>query len=123
VGPLSPALAKIPVRRVSDFWKPWDPSHRRFGDIAVVVFLCVQILDGVFTYFGVRTWGPSVEGNPVVSSAVTYVGLVAGLAVAKLVAIGFGMVLHLKRIHTLIAILTAFYLAVAILPWAILFLS
>jgi hypothetical protein len=123
VGPLSPALAKISGRRVADFWKPWDPSHRWFGDIVVVVFLCVQFLDGVLTYFGVRTWGPSVEGNPVVSSAVAYVGLGAGLAGAKLIAIAFGMVLHLKRIHTLIAVLTAFYLAVAILPWAILFLS
>jgi hypothetical protein len=32
------------------------------------------------------------------------------------------MVLHLKRVHTLIAVLTVFYLAVAIVPWAVVFL-
>ncbi|HEX4346646.1 MAG TPA: DUF5658 family protein [Vicinamibacterales bacterium] len=104
-------------------YQPWDPAHRRFGDIAVVTFLCVQFLDGAFTYFGVRIWGPAIEGNPLISSAVAFAGLGLGLAGTKLVAIAFGMVLHLKRIHTLIALLTAFYLCVAILPWAILFLS
>ena len=105
------------------FYQPWDPAHRRFGDVAVVTFFCVQCLDGVLTYLGVRTWGPSIEGNPLVSSAMAYAGLGAGLAATKLLAIGFGIMLHLKRIHTPIALLTAFYIAVAILPWAILFLS
>lgn len=103
-------------------YQPWDPGHRRFGDIAVVTFLCVQILDGMFTYLGVRIWGPTIEVNPVISSAVAFAGLGAGLAGAKLIAIGFGIVLHLKRIHTLIAVLTAFYLCAAIVPWTILFL-
>jgi hypothetical protein len=101
-------------------YQPWDPAHRRFGDIAVVVFFCVQCLDGVFTYFGVRTWGPAIEGNPIVSSAVAVAGLAGGLAGTKLLAIGFGIILHLRRIHTLVAALAAFYLAVAILPWALL---
>ena len=105
------------------FYQPWDPARRGFGDIAVVTFLCVQILDGMFTYFGVRIWGPAIEGNPIISSAVAFAGLGAGLAGAKLVAIAFGMVLHLKRIHTLIALLTAFYVCVAIVPWAILFFT
>jgi hypothetical protein len=104
-------------------YQPWDPAHRRFGDVAVVTFLCVQMLDGLFTYFGVRIWGPAIEGNPLISSAVAFAGLGAGLAGAKLVAIAFGMVLHLRRIHTLIALLTAFYLCVAIVPWAILFFT
>ena len=104
-------------------YQPWDPAHRRFGDIAVVMFLCVQFLDGAFTYFGVRAWGLGVEGNPIISSAVAFAGLGAGLVSAKLIAIGFGMILHLRRVHTLIALLTAFYLCAAIVPWAILFLS
>lgn len=104
-------------------YQPWDPARRCFGDIAVVTFLCVQVLDGVFTYLGVRIWGPTIEGNPIISAAVAFAGLGAGLAGAKLVAIAFGMVLHLRRIHTIIALLTALYLCVAIVPWAILFLS
>lgn len=108
---------------MSRLYHPWEPKHRRFGDIAVVVFLCVQCLDGALTYLGVRTWGPSIEANPIVSSAVAFGGLGAGLVSAKLVAIGFGMILHLKRVHTVVALLTAFYVCAAIVPWAILFLS
>jgi hypothetical protein len=33
------------------------------------------------------------------------------------------MILHLRRVHGVVALLTAFYLAVAIVPWAMLFLS
>jgi hypothetical protein len=54
---------------------------------------------------------------------VAFAGVGAGLAGTKMVAIVFGMVLHLKRVHTLVALLTAFYVAVAILPWAFLFLQ
>jgi len=37
--------------------------------------------------------------------------------------VGFGMLLHLRRVHGVVALLTAFYLAVAIVPWAVLFLT
>jgi hypothetical protein len=64
-------------------YKPWDtPSV--FGDLAVLGFLLVQCLDGVFTYLGVQRWGPGIEANPLV---------------------------------------TAVYVAVAILPWTALFLT
>jgi hypothetical protein len=104
-------------------YRPWDTPGNTFGNVAVVVFFCVQFLDGVLTYLGIRVWGPSIEGNPIVSSAVAFAGVGAGLAGTKMVAIVFGMVLHLKRVHTLVALLTAFYVAVAILPWAFLFLQ
>ena len=46
-----------------------------------------------------------------------------GLAAAKLFAAGLGILLHLKRVHLIVAFLTAFYIAVAIVPWTLLFLS
>jgi uncharacterized protein DUF5658 len=95
----------------------------RFGDIAVVTFMIVQALDGILTYLGVHIWGPSVEANPIISSAVSFAGVGTGVAMAKLFAVGLGMVLHLRRVHGVVALLTAFYLAVAIVPWAVLFLS
>lgn len=98
-------------------------SDSRFGDIAVVTFMIVQALDGVLTYLGVHIWGPSVEANPLISSAVAFAGVGTGVAVAKLFAVGLGMVLHLRRVHGVVALLTAFYLAVAIVPWAMLFFS
>jgi len=51
------------------------------------------------------------------------VGVLYGVAGAKAVAIGFGIVLHLRRVHNLVAALTAIYFAAAILPWAAVFLT
>src|SRR5262249_36889363 len=99
------------------------PRDTRFGDIAVVTFMVVQALDGVLTYMGFHIWGPTVEANPLISSAVSFAGVGTGVAMAKLFAVGLGMILHLRGVHGVVALLTAFYLAVAIVPWAMLFLS
>jgi uncharacterized protein DUF5658 len=104
-------------------WKKWDTPQCRFGDFAVLCFLFVQFLDGAFTYLGVSFWGVDIEANPLIASAVQAVGLAAGLTAAKLVAASFGMLLHLRRAHNLVAFLTALYVTVAILPWTALFLS
>jgi hypothetical protein len=102
--------------------KRWD-AKSRFGDLAVIGFVLVQCLDAVFTYRGVSIWGPSIEANPLISSAMATAGVLVGLCAAKGVAIGFGMLLHLHRVHSLVALLTAIYLAAAILPWTALFLT
>src|SRR5215831_16054875 len=60
------------------------PNNSRFGDIAVITFMVVQALDGVLTYLGVHIWGPSVEANPLISSAVSLAGVGVGVAIAKL---------------------------------------
>jgi hypothetical protein len=39
------------------------------------------------------------------------------------VAIGFGILLHLRRVHAVVALLTALYVGAAILPWTVLFLA
>jgi len=98
-------------------------TRRLFGDIAVIIFLIVQALDGALTYLGVHIWGPAIEANPIVSSAVSMAGVGTGLAGAKLVAVAFGIALHLRGVHHVIALLTVFYIAAAILPWTLLFLT
>jgi hypothetical protein len=100
-----------------------DSANSRFGNLVVVGFLIVQFLDGGFTYLGVSIWGPGIEANPLLSSAMAYVGPATSLAAAKFVAISFGIVLHLYKVHTLIALLTAFYVGAAIVPWTALFLT
>ena len=103
-------------------YKQWvRPS--RFGDLMVLGFLLVQALDGVFTYLGVSVWGPDIEGNPLILSAMSVAGMVPGLATAKLMAIGVGILLHLRRVHNLVAFLNVIYVAVAILPWTAIFLA
>jgi len=101
--------------------KRWNEPKSRFGDLVVVGFVLMQCLDGVFTYLGVRIWGPSIEANPLVSSAMSTAGVAAGLGGAKAVAIGFGMLLHLRRVHYVVLLLTAIYFTIAIVPWTALF--
>jgi hypothetical protein len=100
-----------------------DDRYARFGDIAVLCFLVVQGLDGALTYLGVTAWGLSIEGNPLISTAMHHAGWATGLAAAKLIAVGFGIILHLQRVHHLVAILTVFYVGAAIVPWTALFLT
>jgi hypothetical protein len=99
------------------------PTSLQFGNAAVLAFVIVQYLDGVFTYFGIHVWGLQIEANPLISSAISVAGVGPGLALAKLSAIGFGIVLHLRGVHAVVALLTAFYFTVAILPWTMLFLN
>jgi hypothetical protein len=103
--------------------KSWDTPTSLFGNFVVLAFFAAQLLDGVFTYVGVSVWGPAIEANPLVSSAVAVAGLGAGLTGVKAVAIAFGMLLHLRRLHTLVALLTAIYVAIAIVPWAAILLT
>jgi predicted CDP-diglyceride synthetase/phosphatidate cytidylyltransferase len=89
----------------------------------MVGYLTAQCLDGVLTYLGVTIWGLRIEANPLVSSAMDVAGLAGGLLAAKLIAVAFGALLHLRRVHTLVAVLTMFYFTAAILPWTALFLT
>jgi len=90
-----------------------------FGDVALVVFLLAQVTDGVLTYVGVRTFGISIEGNPLIAWLMGSLGNEAGLAFAKVTAGLFGIVLHLSAVHRAVAALAGFYVAVAIVPWII----
>ena len=97
-------------------------GRQRWGDIALVLFLLAQAADGVLTYVGVSTYGPHMEGNPLIAWLMVTIGDAAGLATAKVTAGAFGIALHLSAVHKAVALLTAFYLAVAVVPWvAILF--
>ncbi len=97
--------------------------HGLFGDLAVLIFIVVQCLDGAMTYLGVHTWGLTVEANPLVSSAVSMAGIGTGLAATKVFAVALGVMLHLRRVHLVVAGLALFYIAVAILPWTVMFLT
>jgi hypothetical protein len=104
-------------------YKQWDEPRTLFGDLAVVVFLLTQMLDGAFTYLGVSIWGPGVEANPLIVSAIGTIGILGGIGAAKIVSISFGIMLHLRRVHYLVATLTLIYMTGAILPWTAFFLT
>lgn len=116
-------MSTVAFAQRTNLSKRWVSPHGAFGDFAMLVFVLVQGLDGVLTYLGVHTWGLAIEANPLVSSAFSVVGVGGGLAVTKLFAVSLGIVLHLRRVHSVIAALAGFYIAVAIVPWAILFIT
>jgi hypothetical protein len=99
-------------------------NRSRFGDVVVVLFLLAQALDGALTYVGVTLLGLHMEANPVLAWLMSAMGCGPALAGAKLVASGFGIILHLAAVHRAVAGLTAFYMAVAVVPWlALLYIS
>jgi hypothetical protein len=94
-----------------------------FGDLALVLFVLVQLLDGVLTYAGVRIWGPGIEANPLISSAMMSAGPGISLASAKLIAVACGLILYIHQTHRVVALLTVFYVAAAIVPWTALLIT
>lgn len=105
--------------------KVWNPPSRRwerFGNIALILFLLAQCFDGVLTYIGVVTFGSGIEANPLIAALMGYLGAATALMAAKTVAAVLGIALHRRGVHSAVAVLTAFYVVIAILPWiAILF--
>ena len=90
-----------------------------FGDLVLVAFLLVQCFDGVFTYVGVSAFGLGIEANPVVAGLMTHLGQGPGLLSAKMMAAFLGICLHFREVHLAVAILTGFYAAAALAPWAV----
>src|SRR5262245_60653207 len=97
--------------------RPRIPEARLFGDLVIVLFLCSQILDGAFTYVGLQVFGPAIEANPLLAWLIGVVGPAGALTLAKAAAIVAGGFLHLLSVHRVIAMLTGFYLLLAIGPW------
>ena len=88
-----------------------------FGNWAIVLFLLMQGLDGVFTYVGLTVYGPAIEANPLLGWLMHSFGPGPALAGAKLTAAGLGIILHLVAVHRAVALLTLLYACAAILPW------
>lgn len=88
-----------------------------FGDVVLVAFLLAQACDGVLTYIGVSTYGVRIEGNPLLGWLMTSLGQGVALTAVKTTASVFGIALHLTAVHRTVALLTAFYVAAAVVPW------
>jgi Domain of unknown function (DUF5658) len=91
----------------------------QFANVIWIAFVLTQIFDGLLTYIGISTLGPTVEANPVLSWYIAATGVTLAVIGAKLFALGCGAVLHLLARHGCIAVLTGLYLAAALWPWAV----
>jgi hypothetical protein len=97
-------------------------QQNRFGDVVMIAFLAVQVLDGYLTYQGIRDFGLGVEieGNPLVALAIGAFGVRIALILVKAFASLLGIFLHTRRYHRVLAALTALYVVAAIAPWVVL---
>jgi uncharacterized membrane protein len=89
----------------------------RFGNTVIVLFFIAQAMDGALTYLGVSLLGRDVEGNPLLHWLMGAAGHGPALAIAKLSAAGFGIILHLASVHRAVALLTLLYVTAALVPW------
>ena len=103
--------------RAGDLGSGRATGRSLFGDLALVVFLLAQASDGVLTYIGISTFGPAIEGNPLIAWLMASLGNGAGVTTAKVVAGLLGIALHLSDVHRAVAVLAGFYLVVAVGPW------
>jgi hypothetical protein len=93
------------------------PARSTSGDAIMLLFLVAQLLDGVFTYVGIATFGAAIEGNPLLAWHIAMFGPGVALIGAKAVAVTCGATLHFCNRHRTIGVLTIIYLAAAVCPW------
>ena len=92
-----------------------------FARMTLALFVICQATDGLLTYFAVRAFGHAIEGNPLLVTWMGIAGAGPTILAAKLGACACGLVLYAHGTHRALAVLTAFYLFVAVVPWLYLF--
>jgi hypothetical protein len=95
-------------------------TGRRWADQAptiLAIFVAVQVLDGVLTYWGVRRLGPDIEANGYLGTAIQALGAAPVLFAAKSLACFCGTILYITARYRALAIAAGLYLGVAIIPW------
>jgi hypothetical protein len=113
------AFLGTPARRTWATTAPRLSGRSVFGDVVLIAFLLAQCFDGVFTYVGVVSYGVGIEGNPLIAALMGVFGHGLALTFAKGIAASLGICLHLRQVHAAVAVLAAFYIAVAIVPWIV----
>ena len=95
-------------------------STVRIGRLTLVLFVVLQVADGLITFGAVRIFGTAAEGNPILETWIQLAGPGAALLGAKGVACGGAVVLYVLGRRRILAALTAVLLAYGVLPWLVL---
>lgn len=85
--------------------------------LLLLIFVVFQIADGLMTYAAVQAFGIQAEGNPLLVTWMQFAGPGNTLLGAKLVACLCGAILYALGVFRILAVLTLFYAAAAIVPW------
>ena len=96
-------------------------SVRPTPRLILLVFLLMQICDGLLTYTAVAVLGVSGEGNIMLAALMQVVGAGPTLVGAKSVAVCCGVLLYVRGCYGILGALTGFYACAAITPWLVIF--
>jgi hypothetical protein len=83
----------------------------------LVIFVLLQLADGVLTYAAVDRFGPNAEGNPILAAWIVVAGAMPAVFGAKLLACACGAVLYSAGVYRVLAGLSTLYLKDAFQPW------
>lgn len=89
----------------------------------LVIFILLQLADGVLTYAAVGRFGTQAEGNPLLATWIITLGAMPAVFGAKLLACACGGVLYAAGVYNVLAGLSTLYLFAAVLPWLHIFSS
>lgn len=93
------------------------PPSSTTGNRILLLFLVMQVCDGLFTYMGVRAFGPTIEANPIVAWYIVVLGVGVATISVKALAVGCAWILHARAWHRTLGVLTLWYFAFAVWPW------
>jgi hypothetical protein len=89
--------------------------------VILLVFLLLQVFDGVLTYTAVAVLGVVTEGNVLLATVMQMAGAGPALVGAKAIAAGCGVLLYFRGFYGILGVLTGLYLIGAITPWLLVF--
>ena len=89
--------------------------------LILVVFLLLQVIDGVLTYTAVAWLGVVGEGNALLAAAMHLAGPGPALVGAKSLAGVCGLLLYVRGFYAILGALTGLYMFAAIAPWLVIF--
>jgi Domain of unknown function (DUF5658) len=87
------------------------------GRLVFLIFIALQVADGLLTYGAISVFGIGAEGNPLIQTWIHLIGTGPTLVGAKLLACACGAVLYALEIRKTLAALTGLYLFAAVGPW------
>ena len=98
-------------------------KRETFGNVVLLAFLTAQVLDGMFTYWGVTNprFGLDIEANQLAKQIMRFAGVGFGIIIVKGAASAGGIFLHLHQRHIILALITVLGIVVAIVPWMYIF--
>lgn len=99
------------------FEPPVNAADARQAPLVFAIFVAIQFLDGILTYWGVTRFGIEIEMNALLASSMESIGPAATLVAAKSLACACGVVLYANGYFRPLAAVSGLCLGLAVVPW------